>query len=211
MERNQETLETWSKLAETYQKKFMHLSMYDESYDTFLKFLAPEQTRILDIGCGPGNISNYLLRKRPELSVFGIDTAPDMVKLAKKNNPAATFEVLDARDIHTLKTKFDAIVAGFCLPYLSEQEVETLIKDGAHLLTDEGLLYLSFVEGPAESSGFQTGSSGNRVYFNYHDLKKIKQELTASHFQEPTLLRVDFPLPNNQTQIHTILITRKII
>jgi 2-polyprenyl-3-methyl-5-hydroxy-6-metoxy-1,4-benzoquinol methylase len=61
----QETFETWNKVAQLYQEKFMNLTLYDASYDTFCKMIGNSNAKILDAGCGPGMISKYLLSKYP--------------------------------------------------------------------------------------------------------------------------------------------------
>lgn len=85
-----QTIEAWNKVAALYQEKFMHLAIYNETYDFFCAALAKEAS-VLDLGCGPGNITKYLLTKLPSLSITGIDVASNMVALAKKNNPTAVF------------------------------------------------------------------------------------------------------------------------
>ena len=86
-----ETFSTWNKIAELYQEKFMDLTMYNASYDRFIELLNPN-ARVLEIGCGPGNITRYLLSKNNDFKIKGIDVAPNMIKLAKKNNPTADIE-----------------------------------------------------------------------------------------------------------------------
>lgn len=44
------------------------------------------------------------------------------------------------------------------------------------------MLYLSFVEGDYENSGFVTGGSGERAYFYYHNLEYLENELKANSF-----------------------------
>jgi trans-aconitate methyltransferase len=58
----------------------MDLDIYNSSYDQFVDLVAKPKARILDIGCGPGNITKYLLKKRPDFYVEGIDIAPNMVE-----------------------------------------------------------------------------------------------------------------------------------
>jgi len=69
-----------------------------------------------------------------------------MIALAKINNPTAHFELTDCRAIDRLETKFDGIICGFCLPYLSEEDSAKLLLDAATLLHKNGLFYISFVE-----------------------------------------------------------------
>lgn len=38
------------------------------------------------------------------------------------------------------------------------------------MLNPKGAIYISFVEGESEQSGYQSGSTGERTYFYYHKL-----------------------------------------
>lgn len=204
-----ETFETWNKVAALYQGKFMKLDIYNDTYDAFLGLLSKNNQHILEIGCGPGNISRYLLRQRPDLQLLGTDIAPNMVQLAAINNPDATFIQLDCREIHQLTQLFNGIVVGFCIPYINEVEVQKLIADCQNLLNEDGVLYLSFLEGETSESGFQTGSSGDRVYFYYHPLDSIEKMLHTFGFEQAHVFHIPYPLSGDHTAIHTVVIARK--
>jgi len=116
---------------------------------------------------------------------------------------------MDCRRLDTLKSRFDGIVCGFCLPYLSEPDVEKLIRDSAGLLTDGGLFYASFITGDPAASNYQVGATGDRCFVHYHASGTLKLQL-ARHGLE--LLRefcVNFDLSPPHTQVHTILLARK--
>lgn len=208
MDKYKETFETWNKIANIYQEKFMGMDLYNDTYDFICNNIEKPKARILEIGCGPGNITKYLLSQRADFEVFGIDIAENMVELAEQNNPGAQFAVMDCREINKLDTKFDGIVGGFCLPYLSETESKELISNANNLLNEGGLLYLSFVEGNPEQSEFKVGSGG-RVYFNYHDLEHLKSQLLTFHFEELKTFNIKYKISETGFDIHTILIARK--
>ncbi len=63
MNRYQETFKAWNKIAQIYQDKFMELDLYNEAYDTFCELIPVKNSKILEIACGPGNITKYLLGK----------------------------------------------------------------------------------------------------------------------------------------------------
>ncbi|GGF02667.1 class I SAM-dependent methyltransferase [Flavobacterium limi] len=184
----------------------MNLSIYDETYDFFCSLLKDHQ-KVFEIGCGPGNITKYLLSKRPDLKITGIDIAPKMIELAQKNNPTADFKIMDTRKLNELNVKFDSIMCGFCLPYLSESDCSKLIRDAAQILTQNGILYLSFVEGESSKSGFISGSSGDRTYFYYHTLENLKTTLIQNNFKIIKLFEVNYPKCED-AEIHTILIAK---
>lgn len=209
MDKYKETFQTWNKVAHLYQDKFMDLEMYNESYDFVCNSVGKNKAKVLDIGCGPGNISKYLLSKRPDFDILGIDVASNMIELAKKNNPSANFAVMDCREIDSIKNQFDAIICGFCLPYLSESDVEKFLQDCYNLLNKNGLLYISFVEGNSNKSGFLTSNSGDRVYFYYHDLNELKTQLTQIGFEEHIVFKVKYQKSENEVEIHTILVSSK--
>jgi 2-polyprenyl-3-methyl-5-hydroxy-6-metoxy-1,4-benzoquinol methylase len=209
MDRYKETFETWNKVAALYQEKFMHLPIYNETYDSFCNSFTKDSANILEIGCGPGNISKYLLSKRPDDRIEGIDISPKMIELAQANNPTASYQVMDCRSIHLLDKKYDGIICGFCLPYISVEESRKLMTDAHELLQPGGIFYVSFVEGDERKSGFMTGSTGDRTYFNYYDLAKIMEHLYVVGFKEPKVYHVAYENGNSKNEIHTIIIAKK--
>lgn len=208
MDPYEETHNTWNKVAALYEEKFMDLPIYNASYDAFCNALNNVNASILEIGCGPGNITKYLLSKQPNFSVTGIDAAPNMIALAEKNNPSAIFRLMDCRDIQQLNTKYDGIICGFCIPYLSEAAVAKLISDCGLLLQPQGILYLSFVAGAKTNSGFQTGVNG-RVYFNYYTVENITELLLVNGFERPTLFNVNYKKSEGDFELHTIMLSNK--
>jgi 2-polyprenyl-3-methyl-5-hydroxy-6-metoxy-1,4-benzoquinol methylase len=209
IDRYKETFETWNKIALQYQDKFMELDLYNKTYDFICNSITIEKAKILEIGCGPGNITKYLLSKRPNFDILGIDIAPNMIELAKGNNPTASFAIMDCRQIDELKTKYDVIVCGFCLPYLSQTDSVKFITDCYSLLNDNGLIYLSFVEGDPGKSNFQVGSSGNRIYFYFHTLQELTKQLIENKFDEIEIFKAKYKKSESEIDIHTILIARK--
>ena len=208
MDRYKETFDTWNKIASLYQDKFMELDFYNDTYDFICNSIDKPNAKLLEIGCGPGNITKYLIAKRPDFDLFGIDIAPNMVELARQNNPAAHFAVMDSRQINNLDSKYDGIVCGFCLPYLSQTETNELISNSYNLLSDNGLLYLSFVEGDPDKSDFKAGSGG-RVYFYYHKLDDITLQLNSFKFGEIKIFKVKYKISETEFDTHTILTAKK--
>ena len=209
MDRYTETFRTWNKVASEYEEKFMNLDLYSDTYDYICHSISKDKAEILEIGCGPGNITKYLLAKRPAYNIFGIDIAPNMIELARRNNPTASFLVMDCREISKLNTKYDGVICGFCIPYLSQDDCAKLIADCSGLLNANGLIYLSFVEGDLKKSGFQVGSSGDRCYFYYHTLSTVKNQLIENGFDIIKKFEVNYIETDARVKVHTILIARK--
>lgn len=214
MDRYETTFRTWNSIAALYQEKFMALRLYDDTYDLFCSEIKASRPKVLEIGCGPGNITSYLLKKHPDYQITGIDVAPAMIELAKENNPSAAFKVMDCRELDQLNTpslqkKYDAVMCGFCLPYLSKEDTAKLLKDSAAIMNTGGIIYLSAIEGDYESSGFQTaGNPELQAYVYYYDEETLKQLLHEHQFELLHTARKPYPAKDGGTSTHLILIAR---
>jgi ubiquinone/menaquinone biosynthesis C-methylase UbiE len=204
-----ETFATWNKIAQIYEDKFMNLDLYNQTYDLFCEAITAKNPTVLELGCGPGNITKYLLTKRPDFEIDAVDVAPNMIALAQQNNPTAQCKVMDVREIDCIQKPYNAIVCGFCIPYLSATDVSKLIADCHHLLLQNGVFYLSFVAGDYTQSDYQKGSSGDRVYFYYHSLESVVESFEKQGFSVDNLIAMKYPKNDNTEEIHTIIIARK--
>ena len=202
------TFNTWNKVANSYQDKFMDLDLYDESYDLFCQQIAVKNPSVLELACGPGNITRYLLNKRPDFQILATDIAPNMIELAKRNVPQAKFKLMDVREMDQLAERFDAIIAGFCLPYLSAADVAYLIRSAKTLLYPGGTLYLSTIEGDYSKSAFQTGSTGDQAFVYYHSLADLTQQLHAHDFKDLQILHVAYPGKEEIPDNHLIVLSK---
>jgi 2-polyprenyl-3-methyl-5-hydroxy-6-metoxy-1,4-benzoquinol methylase len=207
--RYQETFKTWNRIAQQYEDAFMDLELYNDTYDVFGESIKNDNARILEIGCGPGNINKYLATRNPSYKIHAIDVSEKMIKLAKKNNPNTECQVMDCRNISKLHKSFDAIICGFTIPYLSKSDCSKLIHDCRQLLSQKGILYLSFVAGHYKNSGYLKGSNGNRVYFYFHNLERIKNELEKNSIDILSLMDKDYQKSDGTKEAHTIIIGRK--
>lgn len=209
MDKYEETFQTWEKVANKYEEIFMDLSIYDDSYMKFAEALQSPEASLLEIACGPGNITRFLLNRFPKFQILGTDVSENMLILAKKNVPNAHFLQMDCRNISELNKQFDGIIAGFVLPYLSDSDCLKLFSDVYKLLKNNALIYLSFVPGKHEQSGFKSGSLGYRAYFYYHETERVKQQLLKNGFMILHEIEVEYPVLEQETEAHVIIIAQK--
>lgn len=209
MDKSKIAVEIFDKRANLYQDKFMDVSLYHHSFNLFCDAIPTLNAHILELACGPGNITNYLLEKRPRFQIFGTDLAPNMIALARINNPSANFQLMDCRNIDTIADKYDGIMCGFCLPYLSKEEAIKLINDAALLLHSGGILYISTMEDDYSKSGFKTGSAGDQMYIHYHQAEYLVEALDKNNFTIIDLQRQDFPMQDGTKMTDLLIIARK--
>ena len=213
MDKTKIAIDVFEHCASDYQDKFMNVDLYKDSLDVFCNNIMLPNAQVLEIACGPGNITKYLLQKRPDLKILGIDLAVNMLKLAKINNPGAEFKVMDCRNIGTTENRYDAIICGFGLPYLSKEESKKLISDAFRILTSKGILYLSTMEDDYSKSGFKKSSTGEfEMYIYYHQADYLISSLEENNFEIIDLQRKIYAgLDNTQTTDLIIIAQNNII
>ncbi len=206
------TLDTYNKSARQYQDKFMNLDLYNDGYDGFCFLLEKDNASVLDIACGPGNITRYVLSEHPHYHMMGIDLAPCMIELAAMNNPSASFAVMDCRNISSIDQTFDGIFCGFGMPYLNEEACDRLIGDMYGLLNPRGVIYFSAMEGDPSRSGYETTSFSeeNKVFIHYHRAAFLLESLEKHHFTLIDLHRQQYPEANGSFSTDMIFLARKV-
>jgi predicted TPR repeat methyltransferase len=181
-DKNASVVELFGKNARLYEEKFMDTQQYQDALDVFCRHISKEQADILELACGPGNITRYLLQQRPDFRLLGTDLSPAMLELARKNNPGAVFQLLDCADMTMLPDRYDGIMVGFLLPYLSREATGKLIRDSATMMWPGGVLYLSTMEGDYTKSGWRTASTGEQYYQYFHESAWLQETLRAHGF-----------------------------
>ena len=209
MESYKITFQTWNRVASVYQDKFMDLDFYHDTYDKFCQLIEKNNPTIFEIGCGPGNITKYILSKRQDFQIEAIDIAPNMIKLAEAYVSAARFSVMYCREIGSLATKYDAVIAGFCMPYLSKEDNKKFLKDCSELLNKGGIFYFSTIKGDYRNSGYVAGSTGDECYVYYYDEEYLRRELQQNNFSLVELQYKHFPKADGTTSVEMVFIAKK--
>lgn len=177
---------TFNRLADRYAEKYFHLDIYDRYLERFVKRIESQGASVLDVACGPGNVSAYLAKVRPDLKLVGVDLAEGMVQQAKRRVPSGEFLIKDCRHIDKLGQIFDAAAFAFGLSYLTDDDANRFFISLNATLADSAILYLSTITGEPSWSGFETSSSGDRVYPEYRSIGDVGSMVERAGY------RVDF-------------------
>jgi cyclopropane fatty-acyl-phospholipid synthase-like methyltransferase len=175
-------VDAFNEHAFSFEAKFMNFSNYDSAIESFCTMIPGSTPRILEIGCGPGNVTSRIKKHIPHAEITALDLADTMLSIAKNNVPDVTFIKMDARDIHTITNTFDAIVASFVTPFFSYDECRAFFKQCSDRLETNGFLYVSTMEGCLKQCGFEkTSFSGTtEIPFTYYTLPFLVTELEQS-------------------------------
>lgn len=183
MDKYQLNKNTFNNLATEYQDSYMDYEGYTDTFDLFIAEIENENAKILEIACGPGNVTKYLLNHKPLYKIYGIDVAPKMIELARKNNASAKYDIMDCRDISQISDRFDAVMCAFGLPYLTQKDTTKLISDSASMLTPNGIIYLSTMIGNyADSEYVESKKHNQQTFVHYHDKGMLKNTLLENDF-----------------------------
>jgi trans-aconitate 2-methyltransferase len=79
-----------------------YLTYADERGRPFVELVsrvgAQEPASVVDLGCGPGNLTALLVERWPHSAVVGLDSSAEMIEKAEATTPAVAFRVADLRD-----------------------------------------------------------------------------------------------------------------
>lgn len=139
--------------------------------------------RVLDVGCGYGNLTKRLFGNDSRFDVTAFDYDEDVIRTAKDefNAENISYEILDVNDIHEIDLgTFDIVFAAFVLHHLKNQEsvmskLWDLITDGGafivrgvddgphlHYPPDNNLEFL--IEKDSQVKGSDDRFQGRRMY-----------------------------------------------
>ncbi len=141
-------------------------------YDPFTKLLGVEgshrrllshaairpRDRLLEIGCGTGNLSILVKRQNPETEVVGIDPDPTALararRKAERRGIAVQFDLGFAEELPYPDASFDRAFSAFMFHHLQPAARESTLREVRRVLKPGGSLHLvDFAEGSHPSIG----------------------------------------------------------
>lgn len=119
------------------------------------KYIKNDGIKVLDLGCGTGELIFELKNKFNNFEITGIDFSEKMLEISKKRNPSAKHLKMDASELNVLDSKYDIIVCTHSMPYYKEPK--NVFKHLNNLLSDEGKLLIGFASGDSIYDKFILG------------------------------------------------------
>ena len=205
------SVKRFDEFAPQYADRFNAIDAYLPSINQFCNLIKADRPKLLELACGPGNVTKSLKQRFPDSNIVAIDLAPKMIDIARAQVKGVDFRIMDIRDISSLPEKFDAIMCSFGLPFLSKADAVKLIGDCSKILNTNGAIYISTMEGDESKAGFESTSfsSNSEVYFNYHRQKDIENALTQNGFALQETKRQEYSESDGSILIDMIFIGSK--
>ena len=205
-ENQKDTVAAYNNCAKEFMEKIVTLSNYNDTYDYLINTLNGND-KILDLACGPGQISKYI-KDKINVNITGVDLSTEMLKIAKNNIPDGLF-IEDSIITFKTNTLYNLIIIGFGIPYLDNQQVTQCIENSISLLKNNGYIYLSFMDGDKE--GFEQTSFGgnNQFYIYYHKKEDIKNILVKNGIEIKKEYVIDYKEPDGTVTKDIIIIGEK--
>lgn len=122
-------------------------AQYDEQHDFVFKYgeslladMPKAPGRVLDIGCGTGELSQELAEAG--FDVVGIDQSEEMLDIAAAHYPAVEFKVADILNYGGKPAQYDVLFSNACFHWIKAQD--RLANVMHRLLRPEGVLVAEF-------------------------------------------------------------------
>jgi trans-aconitate 2-methyltransferase len=79
---------------------------------------AEDPQSVVDLGCGPGNLTSLLRERWPDADIRGLDSSPEMIEQAHEVDPTISFEVADLRDWTNHAARVDVLISNATLQWV---------------------------------------------------------------------------------------------
>ena len=85
--------------------------------------------KILDVGCGIGNLEKYLATYLPKFKVYGIDPSAESIHVAQSTNKSCVFSIYDGETIPFQDNHFNAIILSNVLHHIIPAKRNKILKE----------------------------------------------------------------------------------
>lgn len=184
--------DAWSRVYDT---RVVQLATYRPVHDAVIAALRPHAPRrVLDMGCGTGQLAERVSEEFPRARVAGCDFSRGMLSHAAARAPALRWVQGDAGRLPFRDRVFDAIVSTEAFHWFPDQSAA--LAECFRVLVPGGRLLLALVNTPAASfsAAFYVGSRllGEPFYWPSH--RQMREWVEAAGFHIERRQRV-FRLP----------------
>lgn len=111
--------------------------------------MIPNNGLIYDLGCGSGQITNYIFDKKKH-NIIGLDFSENMIKTAQKTFPRIKFEVDNMLSSKISSSSANGLLAFYVIVHFDYNQVKVALQEWYRILKDNGYCLFSFHIGDEE-------------------------------------------------------------
>lgn len=129
------TVNLWSnpEHAQSYLEHRKHIPRRAEGYAALLEFVPEHATRVLDLGCGDGEVVGRVLETRPDAEAVAADFSAEMLGRVRKRFDGSTRVTVVEHNLDAALPAewgtFDAVVSGFAIHHLGDERKRALYAE----------------------------------------------------------------------------------
>lgn len=180
MDKSKLAVSTYERIADIYTKQYFD-DLSDNPYiDKFLSFL-PIKSKVLEVGCGPGQFVKYLLDKGYQAE--GIDLSEKMIGVAKNRVPQGKFQLMDMRKLKFRNSSFDGLMAPYSLIHIPSKEIPQTLRGFIRVLRPNGHILIIAQQGEADKIVNESLKEGEKMFINFFTKGRLSKFLEDVGFK----------------------------
>jgi ubiquinone/menaquinone biosynthesis C-methylase UbiE len=152
-------------------------------------------TKLIDLGCGPGELIEELGRGYGKIEATGIDYSREMLKISAERNPWARHIHLKAEELGDINEIFDILVCTHSLPYYKNKL--GIVRELHRLLKPGGRLIMAFASGNSAYDRFILSfvklTTGRAEYPSHEEFLRLVKP--CFEFEKHLVIRERFYMP----------------
>ena len=163
-------------------------------------------TTVADVGCGTGRLAPYLAARG--LTAAGFDLSPEMIRVARRDQPGFRFDVADVRDLPLPGAALAGVVCWYSLMFLAPSDRPAAFRELARVVQPGGYLVTAFKAGDGQ---LRRGgrSTGLGVEFDVYWLSPAEMERQVTSAGFATVFWGGIPPEKEGASTQGYLIVRK--
>lgn len=154
---DKKTIDAYSELAKNYSEDWLAQPQPSDMYELLKTFFVPGG-KTADIGCGNGRDTHWL--EQNGFKVSGFDSSSELLAIASELFPNTKFKQAFLPELKGLDEKYQNILCETVIMHLPKVQVPTAILSLKRILSNDGVLYLSW----RVTEGEDTRHSDGRLY-----------------------------------------------
>lgn len=198
--------DTYNQIADIYTDRYFDISSDIPLIDRLLNLL-PEQAKVLDLGCGPGNFTQYLLSKG--FVTEGIDISEVMLTIAKQHLPQVPFVQGNMSELPYTDVSFDAVLSAYSLIHIPQADIPKTLMGIKRVLKKNGLILVLAQSGSSDHMIAEPLQPKLQNFVNFFSLEQLAKAFQEQGFKIKEHIEIPIDDPDNLTDSLLFLIAQK--